>query len=146
MKRLCAALLLLCAPLAAHAADDFTFSTVNKGIDGVRVPLQGSSFGGAQVFSFISDTVYADGHKDSIPGKCSGWRNPPGAQFEQSGVCVAPKAYTLRYSCQSEAGKNVSNCWGYLEAAPESAFKGRTGVLAYRTTATGVVGVGRWND
>jgi len=146
MKRLCAALLFLCAPAAAHAADTFTFTTVNKFVDGVRVPQQGPSFLGAQVFSFDTETVYADGHKDKQLGKCSGWKNPPGAQFDQSGVCTSPKNYTLRYSCQPEAGKNVSNCWGYLEAAPESPFKGRTGVIAYRTTANGVVGVGRWND
>jgi hypothetical protein len=146
MRRLAAALLLLCAPVAAHAADNFTFSTVNKPIEGVRVPLQGQSFQGAQVFSFTSDVTYADGHKESIAGKCGGWKNPPGAQFDQSGACVAPKNYTMQYSCQPETGKNASNCWGYLVGAPEGAFKGRTGVLAYRTTATGVIGVGRWND
>lgn len=146
MKRLVAALLFLCAPVAAHAADTFTFSTVNKPIDGVRVPLQGPSFQGAQVFGFTTDVTYGDGRKESVTGKCGGWKNPPGAQFDQSGVCVSPKNYTMRYSCQPEPAKNVSNCWGYLEAAPESAFKGRTGLVTYRTTAQGVVGVGRWND
>jgi hypothetical protein len=146
MKRLLTALIFLCTPVAAHAADNFTFTTTNKTNDGVRAPLQGPNFQGAQVFTFVDDVVYADGRKESVTGKCGGWKNPPGAQFDQSGVCVSPKNYTLRYSCQPETGKTVSNCWGYLEGAPESVFKGRTGLVTYRTTPTGVVGVGRWND
>jgi hypothetical protein len=142
MKRLAAALLLLCAPVAAHAADNFTFTTTAKAIDGVRVPATGPSFGGARVFNFSSDTVYADGHKETTGGKCSDWRNPPGAQFPQSGVCNSPQ-YDVQYSCGAPDA-NGANCWGLL-TGKDGKYKGRTAVIAYRSTTTSI-GVGRWND
>lgn len=144
MRQLAAALLLLCAPVAAQAADNFTFTNTTKMIDGVRVPAQGADFRGARVFSFSTDVVYANGQKETVSGKCSGWKNPPGAQFDQSGVCASPGAYTMQYSCQPEAGKNEGNCWGYLVG--EGRFKGRTGLVTYRSSASGNTGVGRWND
>jgi hypothetical protein len=146
MKRFAAALLLLCAPAAAHAADNFTFSGMTKGIDGVRAPAQGAQFLGAQVFSYSTDVVYANGQKETITGKCGGWKNPPGAQFDQSGVCNSPGNYTMQYSCQPETGKPGANCWGYLVGAPEGRYKGRTGLVTYRNADGGNVGVGRWND
>ena len=146
MKQIAAALLLLSTPFAAHAAENFTFTTTTKGIDAVRAPLQGPSFQGAQVFTFATEVVYADGRKEPINGKCGGWKNPPNAQFDQSGVCVSPGNYTMQWSCQPDPGKNEADCWGHLIGAPDGRYKGRTGLVTYRSGAKGIVGVGRWND
>jgi hypothetical protein len=146
MKMLAAVLLLVCAPVAAQAADNFTFTTTGKTVDGVRVPAQGASFQGAQVTSFSTDVAYADGKKETVGGKCAVWKNPPNAQFDQSGVCTSPSLYTMQYSCQPDQAKIGLECWGYLIGAAEGRYKGRTGLVTYHSSAKGIAGVGRWND
>lgn len=129
---------------AAGAAENFTFESTAKAIDGVRVPLTGNPYQGARVFSISSSTTYGDGHKEVTAGKCANWANAPSAQFPQSGVCSVADVYTLRYSCAPAAEMPTeSNCWGLLEGVG-GRFKGRTGVIAYRSNSTGSVGVGTW--
>lgn len=138
----CVAMLL--GATAASAAENFTFESALKLIDGVRVPLTGSPFQGARVFSISNTTTFAAGRKATTNGKCSSWTAPAGSMFISTGVCAVPDAYTLRYSCSAAVDKSgESDCWGLLEFIGE-AGKGRTGVVAFRRSAdsTRFVGVG----
>lgn len=139
-----ACLAALLGATAAAAADNFTFETALKLIDGVRVPLTGSPFQGSRVFSFSNAVTFADGRKAASSGKCSSWTAAPGSMFTSTGVCAVPEAYTLRYSCSAALDKSgESDCWGLLEYISE-AGKGHTGVVAFRRSAdsTRFVGVG----
>ena len=141
---LAACLAVLLGATAASAAENFTFETALKLIDGVRVPPTGSPFQGARVFSFSNTTTFADGRKAASSGKCSSWTAAPGTAFISTGVCAVPDAYTLRYNCAAAADKSgESDCWGLLELISEAA-KGQTGVIAFRRSAdsTRFVGVG----
>lgn len=144
MKTIIIAAVLAVAPMAAHAADSFTFVTTGKAIDGVRVPSQGPNFEGAQITTFSVDVTYGDGHKDTATGKCSAWRNPPGSRFEISGVCVAPGAYEQQYSCKITP-KNEQDCWGALMGTG-GRFAGRTGLVTYHSAPNRLAGEGQWND
>ena len=138
----CVAMLL--GATTASAAENFTFETTLKLIDGVRVPLTGSPFQGARVFSISNTTTFAAGRKATTNGKCSSWTAPAGSMFISTGVCAVPDAYTLRYSCSAAVDKSgESDCWGLLEFIGE-AGKGRTGVVAFRRSSdsTRFVGVG----
>ena len=129
---------------AAGAAENFTFESALKLIDGVRVPLTGSPFQGARVFSFSTNVTFANGRKAASSGKCSSWTAAPGSMFISTGVCAVPEAYTLRFSCSAAADKSgESDCWGALDFLGE-AGKGHTGVVAFRRSAdsTSFVGVG----
>ncbi|HEY2751577.1 hypothetical protein [Phenylobacterium sp.] len=144
MKALTIALLLAAAPFAAHAADDFTFVTTGKVVDGIRVPAEGAAFQGVQVTTYTAQVTYLNGKKETAEGKCGAWRNPPGAQFPTTGICVVPHVYEQQYSCQPE-GTAASNCWGYLRGLPDGPWAGRTGLITYHSDAKGLSGVGRWN-
>ena len=137
-------LAVLLGATTANAAENFTFESALKLIDGVRVPLTGSPFQGARVFSISNTTTLADGRKATTSGKCSSWTAAPGTAFISTGVCAVPDAYTLRYSCSAALDKSgESDCWGLLEYISE-ASKDRTGVVAFRRSAdsTRFVGVG----
>jgi hypothetical protein len=138
---------LLLAPTAAYAAENFTFDTALKLIDGVRVPATGSPFQGGRVFSFSNTTTFAGGRKATTTGKCSSWTAAAGSMFTSTGVCAVPDAYTLRFSCSPAADKPAeSDCWGLLEMLGPDA-KGHTGVVAFRRSddSTRFVGVGTQN-
>ena len=139
-----AGLAVLLGSTTASAADNFTFESALKLIDGVRVPLTGSPFQGARVFNISTTTTFADGRKATTSGKCSSWTAAPGTAFISTGVCAVPDAYTLRFNCSAAADKSgESDCWGLLENISQ-AGKGRTGVVAFRRSAdsTRFVGVG----
>ena len=129
---------------AAGAAENFTFESALKLIDGVRVPLTGSPFQGARVFTVSNTVTFASGRKAASSGKCSSWTAAPGSMFISTGVCAVPEAYTLRFSCSAAADKSgESDCWGALEY-PGDAGNGHSGVVAFRRSAdsTSFVGVG----
>ena len=139
-----ACLAALLGATAAAAAENFTFESALKLIDGVRVPLTGSPFQGSRVFSFSTTVTAADGRKIASSGKCSSWTAAPGSMFTSTGVCAVPDAYTLRYSCSAALDKSgESDCWGLVEFIGEG-DKGRTGVIAFRRSSdsTRFVGVG----
>jgi len=140
-------LAVLLGPAAACAAENFTFETALKLIDGVRVPAAGSPFQGGRVFSFSNTTTFAGGRKATTTGKCSSWTAPAGSTFNSTGVCAVPDAYTLRFSCSPAADKaGESDCWGLLESLGPDA-KDHTGVVAFRRSddSTRFVGVGTQN-
>ncbi len=138
-----ACLATLLAATTASAAENFSFDSTAKGIDGVRVPATGNPFQGARVFSISTTTTYADARKEVTVGKCGSWVNAPGSMFPQSGIC-AFEQYTVRFSCAPASDASAeSNCWGLLEGVG-GRLQGRTGVIAYRSNATGSVGVGSW--
>ena len=91
-----------------------------------------------------AQVVYADGRKATVTAKCAAWRNPPNAQFNQSGVCFS-QDYEQNYSCQPRDGKPGVNCWGLLRGT-NGAYKGRTGLITYTSGPEGLEGVGRWSD
>jgi hypothetical protein len=145
MKIIAAALLLTVAPLTAHAAENFTFKTTGTAIDGLRSPATGASFQGVQMQNTQADVTFAGGRKSNPKAKCASWRNPPNAQFPQSGICVSAE-YEQNYSCQPRGeGKPGVNCWGLLRGTA-GAYAGKTGVVAYTSGPEGTEGVGRWND
>lgn len=147
MRLLAAALVLAIAPVAAHAADNFTFVTTGKPIAGVRTPAQGPTFQGAQVTDSSAEVTYADGRKETVTAKCAAWTNPPGSQFVQSGVCSSPNGYEQNFSCAPrQAPKQGLNCWGILHGTPGGRYNGRTGLLTYTQGPEGLYGVGRWDD
>lgn len=143
MKSIIAATALAIAPAAANAAENFTFRTTGTPIDNVRVPATGPNFQGVGMTNSKAEVVYASGRKDTVTAKCAVWRNPPNAQFNQSGVCVS-QDYEQNYSCQPREGKQGANCWGLLRGT-NGVFKGRTGVIAYTSGPEGLEGVGRWD-
>jgi hypothetical protein len=148
VKRLAVALLLASSPAAAHdarASESFTFTTTEKVAEG-RDAAQASNARDAQVTSFATSLEYGDGHRESVAGTCSARVNPPGAAFSQTGVCVAPGAYTLEFHCQATPEKTRSNCWGQLTGALEGHHNGLTGLVTYQVTPEGAAGVGRWNN
>lgn len=132
------------AASAANAAENFTFKTVGTPIDALRVPATGANFQGVAMNNTKAEVVYADGRKVTVTAKCAGWRNPPNAQFNQSGICVSQE-YEQNYSCQPREGKPGANCWGLLRGTG-GAYKGRTGVITYTNGPEGLEGVGRWSD
>ncbi len=138
---------MLLAPSAAAAAENFTFESALKQIDGLRVPATGSPFQGARVFSISNTVTFASGRKGATTGKCASWTAPPGSGFSSQGVCAAPDAYNLRFSCSPAANSDgESDCWGLLEFVGGPA-KGHTGVVAFRRSSdsTRFVGVGTQN-
>jgi hypothetical protein len=140
-----AAAVLATAPAAAHAAvETFTFKTTGTTIDAVRVPATGAAFQGVAMNNTKAEVTYADGRKETVTAKCAAWRNPPNAQFSQSGVCVS-RDYEQNYSCQPRDGKAGVNCWGLLRGT-NGAYKGRTGLIAYTNGPEGLEGLGRWGD
>jgi hypothetical protein len=144
MKTFAIALLVACAPLAAHAAETFTFSSAAKAFNGVRVPATGPEFAGGRIFDITTDDAFADGHKETAAGKCAGWTNPPGSQFPQTGVCSFGELYSLQYSCAAgDAPSGEANCWGLL-VGTGGRYKGKTGVISYRSAQV-IHGVGQWN-
>jgi hypothetical protein len=143
VKSLAFSLLLVCSPATAHTgrtAEDFTFTGTEKAIEG-----DAGSGSTAVVTSFSTNLEYGDGHRESASGKCTVSKNPPGAAFGLSGVCVAPGVYTMEFHCQAAVGEAEVNCWGSLTGAPESHHNGLTGLVTYQTGPEGVAGVGRWN-
>jgi hypothetical protein len=141
------AIALLLAPGAAGAAENFTFESALKQIDGLRLPATGSPFQGARVFSLSNTVTFADGRKATTSGKCSSWTAAPGSTFSSTGVCVVPDVYNLRFNCSPAADKEgESDCWGGLEFLGGPA-KGRTGSVAFRRSSdsTRFVGVGTQN-
>ena len=138
---------LLLAPATAGAAENFTFESALKQIDGLRVPASGSPFQGARVFSVNNTVTFADGRKATTSGKCSSWTAAQGSMFSSTGVCAVPDVYNLRFNCSPAANTDgESDCWGSLEFLGGPA-KGRTGVVAFRRSgdSTRFVGVGTQN-
>lgn len=143
MKTLAFVMALAIAPCAANAAENFTFKTTGTAIDSVRVPAEGANFQGVQVTNSRAEVTYASGRRDSVTAKCATWRNPPGAQFPQSGICVSEN-YDQNFSCQPRPEKTGANCWGLLTGT-KGEWKGRTGVVSYTNGPEGLEGSGRWN-
>ena len=138
---------MLLAPTAAAAAENFTFESALKQIDGLRVPATGSPFQGARVFSISNTVTFAGGRKATSSGKCSSWTAASGSIFSSTGVCAVPDVYNLRFNCSPAANADgESDCWGLLEFVGGPA-KGRTGVVAFRRSSdsTRFVGVGTQN-
>lgn len=138
---------LLLAPANASAAENFTFESTLKLIDGVRAPATGSPFQGARVFSLSNTATFADGRKATTTGECASWTAATGSGFSSTGVCAAPDLYNLRYNCSPATDKEgESDCWGKLEFLGGPA-KGRTGVVSFRrnSDSTRFVGVGTQN-
>ena len=144
MKILAIALLLICSPAVAHTPrtdEAFTFTTTETPVEaGVAAPAPG-----VRVTRFNTDLEYGDGHRESAAGHCSVSKSPPGAAFDESGVCGAPGAYTLEVHCQPAPGKVGSNCWGSLTGALDGRHNGLGGLVTYQRTPEGETGVGRWN-
>lgn len=137
----------LLAPETAGAAENFTFESALKQIDGLRVPATGSPFQGARVFSVSNTTIFASGRKATTTGKCSSWTAPAGSGFSSTGICLSPDAYSLRFNCAPATDKEgESDCWGRLELVGGTTG-GRTGVVAFRRNAdsTRFTGVGAQN-
>lgn len=143
MKTIAIAMLVACAPFAAHATETFAFSSTAKAIDGVRVPATGPQFAAGRVFGITTDDVFADGHKETANGKCASWTNPPGSQFPQTGVCTFGELYTLQFSCAAGEASGEANCWGLL-LGTGGRYTGKTGVISYRSAQV-IHGVGQWN-
>lgn len=143
MRTIAIAMLVACAPLAAHAAETFTFSSTAKAIDGVRVPATGPQFAGGRVFGITTDDAFADGRKETANGKCASWTNPPTAQFPQTGVCTFGDLYSLQFSCAAAEASGEANCWGLL-IGTGGRYAGKTGVISYRSAQV-IHGVGQWN-
>jgi hypothetical protein len=140
MMRLAAALLLVSTPVAAHdarGAEVFTFTSSQRAI-----AAGASSEPGVIVTGFAADLDYADGHRESVAGRCEA-REPSGGTFNRSGLCRAPGAFTIEFHCQP-AGQAEADCWGSLIGAREGYHHGLTGLVAYHVGPEGVVGVGRW--
>ena len=143
MNRLALALLLIASPAAAHdarASETFTFTTTQG-----PIAAQSSTARDAKGMSFTTDLEYGDGHRERAAGECSVRTIPPGDEYSQTGVCVAPGAYTLAFHCAAP-GKAGANCWGELTGAIEGHHNGLTGLVTFRNTPEGIAGVGRWND
>ena len=138
---------MLLAPATAGAAENFTFESALKQIDGLRAPATGNPFQGARVFSISNTATFADGRKATTSGKCSSWTAASGSIFSSTGVCAVPDVYNLRFNCSPAANTDgESDCWGLLEFTGGPA-KGRTGVVAFRRSSdsTRFVGVGSQN-
>lgn len=138
-----AAMALAVAPLAAHA-ENFSFKTTGTATDQLRVPATGADYQGVAMNNTKAEVTYENGKKETVTAKCAAWRNPPNAQFPQSGICVSQN-YEQNYSCQPRPEKAGQNCWGLLRGT-NGAYKGRTGVITYTNGPEGLQGVGRWND
>jgi hypothetical protein len=152
MKRLCAALLFLCAPVAAHAADAFTFVNTNNGAADQVVLRSANPDGrpsGATVYATHTAATFTDGRKAETNARCGNWILPPDSQFGQSGVCEYKEAnaplYESRFTCAAPTkGVNSIDCWGTLTGTG-GVWKGRTGAFTLHTTQTGAQGEGHWN-
>jgi hypothetical protein len=139
MKRLILALLLAAGPLTARAAEFFTFTTTEKPV-AAEALAQASTSPAARITTFTTNLEYGDGHRETATGKCSAVAAPRGAAFDETGVCVAPGAFTLDFHCRG------ADCWGALTGALEGHHNGLNGLVTYQNNAEGISGVGRWND
>lgn len=138
---------LLLAPGVAGAAENFTFESTLKQVDGLRVPATGSPFQGARVFTLSNTATFADGRKATTTGKCASWTAAAASGFSSTGVCAAPDVYEMRFNCSPAKDKEgESDCWGSLAFVGGPA-KGRTGVVTFRrnSDSTRFVGVGTQN-
>jgi hypothetical protein len=152
MKRLCAALLFLCAPVAAHAGDAFTFVNTNAGAADQVVLRSANPEGrpsGATVYATHTVATFADGKKGETNARCANWVLPPDNQFGQNGVCeykdAAGALYESRFTCAAPAkGANGIDCWGTLTGTG-GVWKGRTGAFTLHTAQNGAQGEGHWN-
>jgi hypothetical protein len=152
MKRLCAALLILCAPVAAQASEAFTFVNTNTGaVDQVslRPANPDGRASGASVYAIHTVTTLADGKKVESNGRCANWLLPPDNQFGQNGVCefkdAAGPLYESRFTCAAPTkGATGIDCWGSL-IGTGGPWKGRTGAFTLHTAQNATPGEGHWN-
>jgi hypothetical protein len=151
MKRLCLALLLICAPAGSACAEAFTFVNTNGTADqvGLKPANPGGRPSGATVYAMKSVATTVDGKKTESNARCANWTLPPGDQFAQNGVCEAKDesgpVYESRFTCAVPTpGAKGVDCWGAL-VGTGGAWKGRTGAFEGHTTQTGFVGEGHWN-